>query len=430
MALFSAYRTHRDPFHPAVVLLPMCAFIYVLMPLYLARDGTLFAFINEGQAIWVQIIVILGLLCLIAGLFLGSRQVLSGMNTEASVQHTSDALRTGGYVLGSIGVLAWLYTIKSGGGFLDVFGTANGRGWSEFGYIRETCYLMIVGLLLLFSPEAYSPKNKIWMIAVTVFSVPYLIQGLLGAQRGPTFLIMATLGLSWYMARGKRPSLISMAVAGVLLGCLLVFLVVNRGSIYIGSQDDLKTDASSFFAGTEANEYIFGAGCMIASNQTGDYFWGKRYLAQVVVRPVPRQLWPTKYADFGVPELEQNAGVAKTGLAPVMGWSEVTGAAAALVGDLWVEFSWLALPTLGLIGYGYARAWRKARDIRGPWITQYTILILLSIYMVSQSGEAVIFRLIILSLPSWWVWQKARYAASSEQVAHSRGLESAAPSRT
>jgi hypothetical protein len=190
----------------------------------------------------------------------------------------------------------------------------------------------------------------------------------------------------------------------------MLFLVNNRGSIYLGSQKELKTDVSGTLDANEANEYIFGAACMIASDQTGEFFWGKRYLAQLVVRPIPRQLWPNKYADFGVPELEVNAGVAKAGLASIMGWSEVPGAAGAMVADLWVEFSWLALPTLWLIGFLYGRTWQKAIRLSGPWITQYTILALLSIYMVTQSGEAVIFRMVILSVPAWWVWGKARYA--------------------
>lgn len=407
--ILAAYWKYRDPFHPAVILFPMCAFIYVLMPIYLARIGALFAYISESQALWVQSVVIASLVCLSIGLFTGSAADVRGAAPAPTYAYHAGVLRNGGYILGGLGLLAWLYVIASGGGFLQVFGSANGRGWSEFGYIREMVYLILVGLLLLLSPIVYDPKNKVWLSAVVVLSLPFLIQGLLGAQRGPTFLIIATLGLSWYLARGRRPSLITLAVSGVAIGLLLLFLVTNRGAIYLGSDKELKTDVSGFLDASEANEYIFGAGCMIASRQTGDYFWGKRYLAQLLVRPVPRQIWPTKYADFGVPELEQNAGVAKTGLAPVMGWKEVPGAAAALVADLWVEFSWFVFPMLGVIGYAYARAWRRAITLSGPWNTQYTVLVLLSIYMVSQSGEAVIFRLAILSLPPWYVWRKARY---------------------
>ena len=389
--------------------MPMCAFIYVFMPLRMFGSGELFTFITEEQGVWVQTIILSSLACLAVGLFQGSATVPTPPPASMAPTFNPEVLRKGGYFIGLAGLAAWLFVIQSGGGFLQVFGAANGRGWSEYGYVREAVYLLIVGLLLLLSPQGYAPKDRIWWGAVTIFSLPYLIQGLLGAQRGPTFVIVATLGISWYMARGERPSLALVFGGGAALGMLILLLVSNRGNIHIGSEAELTTDVSVLEA-TEGNEYIFGAGCMISSDQTGSFFWGKRYLAQVLVRPVPRQIWPNKYADFGVAELEQNAGVASIGLESVMGWKEIPGAAAAMVADVWVEFSWLALPVLWWIGRLYGRTWQKARVLAGPWITQYTILLLLSIYMVSQSGEAVIFRMVILSVPAWWVWRKAQYA--------------------
>ncbi len=400
-----AYWQTRDPFHPAIFILPMCGFLYVFMPLNLSQSGALYNFLSDEQVIWVQSVIIISLCCLAAGLFQGTL-------TEPNVRHPGDefdgaTLRRGGYWIGLAGLGAWLFVIQSGGGFLQVFGAANGRGWSEFGYIREAIYLLIVGLLLLFSPQAYSPRDWRWRIAVVSFSLPYLIQGLLGAQRGPTFVIVSTLTISWYLARGKRPALLTVGLGGALLGGLMLFLVSNRSNIHIGSEAEFTTEISVLEA-TEANEYIFGAGCMIASNQTDYFFYGKRYLAQVLVRPIPRQIWPSKYIDFGVPEIEQNAGVAGPGLLSIMGWGEIPGAAAAMVADLFVEFSWFMLPVLWLIGKSYAQIWRRAVVNGGPWITQYTILLLLSVYMVTQSGEAVIFRFVILSAPAWWVWKQAR----------------------
>lgn len=146
---------------------------------------------------------------------------------------------------------------------------------------------------------------------------------------------------------------------------------------------------------------------MIAADKENRFFWGRRYLAQVIVRPIPKQIWPNKYEDFGVPELLRNAGVAGEGLAPIMGWSAVTGAAAAMVADLWVEFSWLSIPVMGAIGYAYGAVWRRAVIVGGVWTTQYIIFALLSIYLITQSGEAVIFRFVILTLPARYVWRKA-----------------------
>lgn len=411
------WRLYGDVFHPLVLMGPMLAFMYVVMPLQLIEDGSLFAYVTRPQAEFAQLLFLLGAGAFALGCAAGSAVRPKPGWSFAHFFYDPEAIRKGGYILGGLGLAAWTYTVMNAGGFTAVFSRPKGYGWSEIGAIREAAYLMIAGLLLLLSPEGFDWKNKRWRLAVAAFSIPYLTQGVLGAQRGPTFLIVATLGLSWYMARGKRPPLTLVLGGGAALAFLMLFLVLNRGEIYLGSDFEVKTDVSEFFEANEANEYIFGVGCVTAARQNGEFFWGKRYLAQVLVRPIPRQIWPTKYHDFGIPEIELNAGVAGSGLLPVMGWSEIPGAAAGMVADVWVEFSWLALPFLFLVGSVFGYAWRRAITQSGPWTSLFTIGVLLSAYFVSQSGEAVIFRLLILGTATLWVWRRARRFVPAEVLA-------------
>ena len=69
--------------------------------------------------------------------------------------------------------------------------------------------------------------------------------------------------------------------------------------------------------------------------------------------------------------------------------------------------------------------WRKTYTHGGAWITQYIMMSALSIYLVMQTMEAVIFRLLILSIPVWIAWSiagrratarfgKARYSAAPD----------------
>jgi hypothetical protein len=412
-ALLAAWQKYGDVFHPLILVCPMFAFMYVYMPKKLIDEGQLYTYVTAEQSEFTQVLVLLELTAFICGCFSGS-SVAPRPHWFVPMHFDQKRIQRGAYILGGLGFAAWFYAIGNSGGIANVFGQAKGIGWSDIGYIREAAYLMIVGLLLLFSPSGFEPKKRIWQAAVVLFAFPYLIQGLLGAQRGPTFLVATTLGLSWYFARGKRPPFVLLLTGGALLGGLMLFLVANRGAIYIGSDQELKADVAEMFKANEANEYIFGTGCITASRQTGRYFWGRRYLAQVLVRPIPRQIWPTKYADFGIPEIEQNAGVAGAGLDTIMGWGEIPGAAAGMVADVWVELSWLAIPFLGVIGWGYGYAWRRAILQGGPWITLYTIFCLLSVYFISQSGEAVIFRFVILSIPALYVWRLARIEQPTE----------------
>jgi hypothetical protein len=400
---------YKDVFHPLIYLLGQCAFVYVYMPLRLISDGSLFAYITEGQGEFTQILILLCLAAMMVGCFIGSAKTVKSRVEGPPIPVSRDILTHGAYWIGSIGIFCWLITIAGRGGLTNAFSTAYGMGWSDYGYIREAIYLLIVALLLLLSPEAFNPQDKIWRWAIAILSFPWFVQGLLGARRGPTVVIIATLGMSWYLARRLRPPVLLMFGAGLAVGFLIIFLVTNRAKIYIGSDFDVSTNKmDTFFVANEANEYIFAVGCVTTARETGTYYWGRRYLAQVLVRPIPKQIWPNKYADFGVPELLQNAGVALDGLQLVMGWAEIPGAAATMVADFWVELSWLAIPLCGFIGWGYGYVWRRAVQEQRWWTTLYMILTLLSIYMVTQSGEAVIFRFVILTVPAYAVWRRAQ----------------------
>jgi hypothetical protein len=407
LATLIAWARFRDPFHPLILTSPMWALFYVYMPLELYRSGELFLFITEEQGVFVQSVVLLAIGAFVAGCLAGSTG--RPPETTAEIQYSQKLLHKGAYWMGGLGLLCWVITIRGAGGFSRAFGHAYGMGWSEYGFIREGIYLLIVALLLLLSPHGFAPKSRLWQAAVVAFAAPWVIQGLLGARRGPTMVIAMTIGMSWYLARRRRPPLSLLLGGAGAMAFLVLFLVTNRANIHLnGDINELRVEnVSKFFEANEANEYIFGAGCIITSHQTGYYFWGKRYLAQVTVRPIPKQIWPNKYKDFGVPELEQNAGVAGPGLASVMGWKEVPGAAAAAVADLWVELSWFSIPLMGVIGWGYGRVWFRALFEQEWWTTLHMIFTLLSIYFISQSGEAVIFRALILIVLSKYIWKKA-----------------------
>ena len=412
-----AYRQHKDVFHPALIVSPMCLFLYVYMPLKLINSSALLGFVNEEQASFYEMLAVLIVGAMFFGLLVGGKRRPKDKGPSATPANRSQ-LYGWTYFFGLIGFGAWAYTIKNVGGLSEAFGVSYGGGWSEVGYIRDAAYLTIVAIALLFSREGFNPKSKIWLLSIAAFAMPWVLLCLLGARRGPTFMITVCIAMSWFMARGKRPSFFMMAAGGALLGMFMLFLVTNRDHICLKCDLQLTTDVSAVTSVVnESNEYIFGTGCVAASRVTNKCYWGKRYLAQVTVRPIPRQLWPTKYEDTGLAELLQTAGVAGPGLYSVMGWGEIAGSAATMVADLWVEFMWLAIPVAYFIGWGFARVWRLAVTQQGFWMTEYIICCVLSVYFVTQSGEAVISRGVILSVPAIIVWWRARSGGAAAPIA-------------
>jgi hypothetical protein len=92
---------------------------------------------------------------------------------------------------------------------------------------------------------------------------------------------------------------------------------------------------------------------------------------------------------------------------------------APIIADLWLEFRWFAIPALWCIGRYYGFVWRKTYSHGGPWVAQYIVMAALSIYLVMQTMEAVIFRFLLMSVPIWTTWyaaQRVQFAAQQSWV--------------
>ncbi len=400
----------RDVFHPLVLIAPMLGFLYAWMPSRLLAADGLDRFFNPDQLLFVQRINVLGVLAfVIACLSVGAR-VSRPAPPLALPPEAAHRLTMGAYLVGAIGLGCWLITIVNVGGFVHAFSASYSGGWDDSGYVRDGSLLMLVGVLLAVTSLGAGGARLLNLGAIALYGLPWSAQALLMARRGPTFAIIVIVAMGWYLPRRRRPPILATAGLGLLLGYGVLFLVTNRSSIYLGSNFDVKTDVTDIVETPDTgNEYIYGAGSILSAVERDHYFWMRRYLAQILVRPIPSAIWPTKYADFGVPELLTNAGTGE-GFADALGWVGAAGSAPGVVADLWVELWWLAIPAIAFLGWAYGSLWRRAVTRGGPWTSQYAIFAALSIYLVMQTMEAVIFRSLLLSIPSWLVWRWAERA--------------------
>jgi hypothetical protein len=408
-----AYAGSRDVFHPLMFLSPMLIFLYGWMPLKLDASGGLDGYFQSDQLVFVQFWNALGVLCLVIGcLSVGARiPRATGLRQHGlETERAGKVLLWGGAFTGLLGLAAWAKGIVNVGGLRDAFSTGGlySGGWDDSGYIRDGTLLMYPGFLLVVLAIALWRARIISQLLLVLFMAPWIIQAWYMSKRGPTFMIAVVLAMTWYMNRGTRPPLLLTVGAGLLVGLLMLFLVTNRGNIYMGSDAELSTEVTDIVERPDTgNEYIYGAGSMLSAEQQLKFYQGRRYLAEVLIRPIPSAVWPTKYEDFGLPELTHNAGTAE-GLNETLGWSGADGAAPGFIADLWVEFRWFSMPVLWLLGRLYGRLWRKAHLQGGPWIAQYIIVAALSVYLVMQTMEAVIFRSLLMSLPLWLTWYVAQ----------------------
>jgi hypothetical protein len=399
----------RDIFHPLVFILPMLGFLYFWMPYQIWSAHGLEKYFEGNQLTFVQLVNVVGVIafmlgCLFAGLRL--RRPASPRMPPLS-QLALRRMLVGSGITGMIGLGCWGITIINVGGFVNAYSKSYSGGWDDSGYVRDGSLLLLVGVLLAITVLSSNGPRLQSVLLIGLFSFPWLSQALLMARRGPTFAFVVIVLMGWFTTTRKRPPVFAAGSLAVALGWLVLFLVTNRGSIYLGSSFDVKTDVSGVVDTADTgNEYIYGSGTILASIRRDHYFWMRRYLSQILVRPIPTAIWPTKYEDFGVPEMLNNAGTGE-GFADALGWVGAPGSAPGIIADLWVEVWWFAVLLMALLGYGYGFVWRKAVLEGGPWASQYVLISALSIYLVMQTMEAVIFRTLLLSIPCWITWNWA-----------------------
>lgn len=412
----------KDTLHPLVYLMPMVGFIYVYMPLSLYNEQALLFYFSEEELVFVQAYNLLCIVALAIGCVLSSKRIRRIVSDPAYVHDPYWQKRFHQFALGlgAVGLLAFVYQLGTAGGFVDAYSRAKGGGSADSGYIRDAIYLVVPALVFFY----LSRLEKSWSVVgygiAFLLSSPLLVHGLLSARRGPTFFGLVVLLFGWYLVRRTRPRPAAVIAGGVGLGILLLVLVAFRGQIYIGS-DFLKGDTPGLSQMVDdalakrtgahfENEYMYGTYAVHNAKNKGEYWFGRRYLTQIFVRPIPRAIWPTKYEDVGMEAIETNAGIlGREGREAHPGIPE--GAAPGFAADAFVEWGWGGVIFSFLVGWLYGHAWQRSTQYGGIWIVHYTALAGLSVYFVAQSFLAVLFRYLLVILPAvaLWMWAKREY---------------------
>jgi hypothetical protein len=417
-AMLWAVFVKGDVFHPLAILMPMVLFLYVFLPYELLATNMIeLAFFKPEQWARVQFINLLCITALIAGCLLGGGRGAARERPQAEDLPARNVERVFLFALflGGLSLVAFAVNIRNVGGLFEAYAVEKGGGTADSGYVRDAIFWALPAIALLAYCVANGGPQTRYLVAAAVFAAPLVIHGLLGARRGPTFMITAVLATGWFLARRRRPNLVVFAAGGLLLGLVLLAIVTFRDQFRIGSE--LMTDtfgtvekmAESFGeVRMEAmdrtlggNEFVYGANVVLTFEEKQDHYWGTRLLTIMFIRPIPKQIWPTKYEDVGMERYTVNVGLG-TGEDMIM-WATL-GAAPGFVADLFAEFSWGAILVSFLAGLGYAAAWRGAVHGNGLSMVIYILLVGLSIFFILQTMEAIVFRLMFTAVPVVLAW--------------------------
>lgn len=404
----ATYARHKDVLHPVIYFAPMLGFVYAFMPWTVrAADPVTFEFYVGGDdVLGYQALVFMVTIALLLGISIGARHIsYARVDDEQRNRLLRKQLYRLGVLIGLIGFAGFLYIVTTSGGFYRVYGIAYGGGMTSSGYINELRFVGLGAIPLIYMGRRGRGMRFVdWMLIAVVIS-PILIQGLLGARRGPTFLAVVAVAGGWIYFFNKKVPLIVTIAGGLTLGMLMLFLVSNRGAIFLGSDLPLESSAGAILQGVSGSEYVYGGAVVRYADATNGYFYGARIAAHLVGRIIPGAIWPTQFEDvqnfFNLNvDLTINAGIDAIGISRVVGWMPPIGAAPGIVAELWLEFGIFAFAAAFTIGWFYGNVWRRAKT-NEPAKVLYIIMMALSIYLIMQSLEAWSYRLLLFGMPTY-----------------------------
>ncbi len=402
----------RDLLHPLVLMTPMLVYMYGLRPVLLQSNNQLLVHFSSEQlllGLLVNAVVVSGFCFgLICRCDLPRHASLSFSLTPSQQQKIFQL----GCILGVVAGAAYWYGISQNGGLARVYGQAKGHVILSSGYVAEAPMLAFPAIMLIFLSRRGKKLRPSDIILGLIFAFPHLLHGILGARRGPTFLVMGTLIFSWYVATGRRPKGIPLTIGLAATVILMFFLISHRNQIFLGANVDVDTASvvETAFPTTAklGDDVVFGIAQSNVANGTGRHYWGARLGVILFVRPIPRQIWPSKYEDsgFGWMRATDNLhGYKFSEWRRIMGWRPQAGSSGGFTADLFCEFSWFAVLAAWCFGRGFAYLWRNANVRSGIWTIFFLESLILSIYVPTQSVSAFMHRFVFMSVITLVFWK-------------------------
>ncbi|MBI4822362.1 MAG: hypothetical protein HY791_39240 [Deltaproteobacteria bacterium] len=420
----------RDALHPLMILGPLLIYAYCVRTLLMFYAGALDQLFRPDQLEFAQIVHSLGLGAFVVGIM--KERLPRG--TEDRVLPLPEAERRAleslAYLLGIVAVVAYAFMVASLGGFVAVYSQVKARVGASSGYIADLPLLAYASVLTF----CYAWRARPWTFAnlalLLAFVSPNLIHGTLGSRRGPLFISLAVILFGYLANRRQRPTFTQVSAVVGLAGAAVLFVWAFRTQLYLGSEFELSDERYAEVLTADDvvydDPFVSSAGLINVADASGTVNWGMRYLVVTVIRPIPRQLWPTKYKDLGVFQRDRRGEEASRSDIPehqwieTLGWVPNEGYSVGMVGDLFLEFSYLGWIGCFLIGRAYSVLWRRARTQKGVWVVIYLYALGLSVYVPTQGvASAWFFRLAFASIPTYYLWRRFTRTLPIRTVARS-----------
>lgn len=410
-----AFAKSRDPLCPAVIFAPMLGYVYAYHPYVLISSGRLSTFFPDPARVEYVLtinLLAIGAFCLglqayrIPGSVASRRGGGGGIDKLLLSGRSRRRMVRTGLLLGTIAL----------GVFASMLWATGPRVWTMAkpfldspigsGYYRELPNLAFPAAFLVALGWGGTRLTARKFLTLLYILSPMIAWTFIGGRRGPLFLSVATLAGCVFIIRRQIPNIASV-LAGLGLAGLLMLLLVDNRNLFRSWGDEVETSALVDMLQGEAisagDEFVVAAATIATSDQLGRNYWGLRYFVQFLVRPIPQELWPTKYRDCDMEWMQTAPGT--SGIDPGEWLSEVgfmphKGSAMGFVADLYLEFHIGCVLFAYLLGKTFSLVWQRSRLRGGYWTILYFEFLILSVYLPTQSIGAWLYRLLLIAAPT------------------------------
>ena len=317
-------------------------------------------------------------------------------------------------VLAATAGAAYAYGIANAGGLVAAFLRRKGGGTSGYGYVNEAMNLGLAAAAMV----ALSRARRGWTLPTAALLVcgllPNLIQGTLGGRRGPLAFALLGLLVASLIAARRRPKVVVVGAALSFVAFAITLVWSQRHSVYLGSEQT-EVNWSEFEATlTQAevdsgNNFIYASGFVISSQKANEFTWACELAVNLLIRPIPRQLWPTKYEDVGATWITNEypglGHLQASAWLDAVGWLPPAGSSGISISDLFGEFSWGTVLVMYLVGQDSPTCNGGGRASGGVWILLHFEALIVSIHLATQSFSAFYYRFLILAVPTVIVYR-------------------------
>lgn len=414
---FAGLSRTRDPLFPLTILAPMLLYVYVYAPLVRVSSGALQPLFPDQEDLTpVHVLNLLAVTAFCVGCIWRCRPPKVnnrfGILLQPVPRGTRRRMQALAIALGLISCGAFAFIIQYSGGWTKVFSHAKPFLRSPTGYVGEMPMLSYPAIFILaFAYQGRRVTIGRWLAMLGVM-LPQIIMATLGGRRGPMFLVVCSYLGAWCIIHRRRPRIRSVIGGLTVVGCLMLLLQGNRGNLFRPWKGEIETKYIEQLWSvpdlTYGDEYVVACATVLVSSEYAHHYWGSRYFATFIVRPIPSFLWPSKYKDMGLGWMQTDPG--KSGI-PTSQWYESVGfepaggAAGGFVADLFLEFSWGCIIVCFLLGMIFSTIWKRWVTRGQLWTLLYFEVMILSVYLISQSLGAWLYRLILVGALTLIFWR-------------------------